>query len=203
MRTGEGGSSRLHIGTAGRLRRWVLPVLCLLLIAGAVGWWMWRHRRPRFPAGIVIHHTASAMSSRGHFIGLADIDRWHASRGFYTFYKGKVYHVGYHYIIRADGKVERGLPEACRGKHATNGNDRIGICIVGDFSARDNPRGRKGPLTPTPQQMQSLEALCRNVMTRHGLTVDMICTHRQIDGDTECPGDRFPFTRLLRDLRKT
>jgi N-acetylmuramoyl-L-alanine amidase len=184
-----------------RLRRWVIPVLVLSVIA-ILGWWMWSHRRPSFPIGIAIHHSASPMSSRGHLIGVEDIDRWHASRGFLTNYKGKIYHVGYHYVIRADGRVQPGLPEACRGKHATNGNDRIGICIVGDFSSKDNPRGKKGPLTPTPEQMRSLEMLCRRIMEKHHLGVETIRTHRQLDGDTECPGNHFPFETLIRNLDK-
>ncbi len=86
--------------------------------------------------------------------------------------------------------------------HATRGNDRIGICVVGDFDRRDNPRGKKGPLTPTPRQLRSLEMLCRRLMAKYDLRADTIRTHRETDGDTECPGDRFPFARLVADLER-
>ena len=131
-----------------------------------------------------------------------DIDQWHAARGFGTLYEGKFYHIGYHYIIRADGRVEAGRPEGCWGGHATYGNDCLGICLVGDFSSMDNPRGRKGPNTPTPAQLAALTALCRRLLDKYHLPPAALLTHRQVDGDTECPGDRFPFEDVQRAVEE-
>ena len=173
----------------------VVTVLAVLLI--------WRiNQPPPFPHGIVIHHSASPMANGTHLIGAEDIARWHEGQGFGVVYEGKLYHIGYHYVIRADGKVESGRPEGCRGSHATQGNDCLGICVVGDFSSNDNPRQQKGPWQPTPAQMKSLTGLCRKLMKQHRWSTEQVRTHSQVDGDTECPGNRFPFDGLIRDLQR-
>jgi hypothetical protein len=179
-----------------------LLLLLLLLIAVAAFFLVLRGRPLRFPKGIVIHHSASRMFEGDRPIGVEDVSRWHARRSLGKIFRGKVYHVGYHFIIRADGKIERGLPENCWGSHATRGNDCLGICLIGDFSSRDNPRGKKGPLTPTRLQMDALVSLCRSLLDKYHLPVSSIRTHRQVDGDTECPGDCFPFSALLAELRR-
>jgi len=179
-----------------------LLFLLFLVIVAAASFLVLRQRRLRFPKGIVIHHSASRMFEGSRLIGIEDVARWHARRGLGNIFRGKVYHVGYHFIIRADGRIERGLPEDCWGSHATRGNDCLGICLIGDFSSRDNPRGKKGPLTPTRRQMASLFSLCRRLVDKYHLPVSSVRTHRQVDGDTECPGDRFPFSALLAELRR-
>ena len=50
-------------------------------------------------------------------------------------------HIGYHFLILPDGTVERGRPESMWGAHTRDHNDTLGICLVGDFDRRDNPRG--------------------------------------------------------------
>ena len=183
-----------------RLRKKPLFVLGLALVVIAVAV-IWRGQARRFPRGIVIHHSAGQMWEGGRAVGAEDIDRWHAERGFRTVFEEKTYHIGYHYVIRGDGKIEAGLPEKCWGSHAKRGNDRLGICVIGDFSSRDNRLGAKGPVRPTPEQMRSLLDLCRSLLARRHLPVSSIRTHRQVDGDTECPGDRFPLAELLAGLR--
>ena len=184
------------------MRRKKRLLLLVAALAACAGFWVWRGQAPRFPRGIVIHHSASRIFDGARPIGAEDIDRWHAARGFGVLYQGQVYHIGYHYVIRADGVIEPGRPETCRGIHASRGNYCLGICLVGDFSSRDNPRGAKGPLRPTPRQMAALVRLCRDLLARHHLRVSSVRTHRQVDGDTECPGDRFPLRQLLSELRR-
>lgn len=76
---------------------------------------------------IVIHcaYTPSDMD-----IGVAEIRRWHKARGFRD--------VGYHFVVRRDGQVERGRPEEEIGAHALGYNhNSIGICMVGGKAAGD------------------------------------------------------------------
>ena len=184
-------------------RRRRLPLrrsLGILLVVAALGLWVGpirRLRTPAFPRGLVLHHSASPPVLHGKPVTAGTIAAWHRGRGLSTVYKGRRYDVGYHYLILGDGTVEVGRPEGCVGRHATYGNDCLGICLVGDFSSQDNPDGRRGPIRPTPAQLDALVRLCRELLDRYHFPVSSIRTHAQVDGDTECPGDRFPFQEVL------
>ena len=52
------------------------------------------------PNKIIIHCSATP---RGVDYSAADIDKWHRQRGFSK--------IGYHYVIRLDGKIEKGRDE--------------------------------------------------------------------------------------------
>lgn len=57
-------------------------------------------------------------------IGRQEIDRWHRERG----WNG----IGYHYVIRRDGRLENGRSLIEAGAHCKGHNkDSIGICLVG------------------------------------------------------------------------
>jgi len=71
-----------------------------------------------------------------------DLDSWdqfHRLRGFSVFYWGRVYHLGYHFMIFPDGTVKQGRPEHCVGAHAKSFNSYLGIALIGDFSTRATP----------------------------------------------------------------
>ena len=159
--------------------------------------WLFRHR----PAGIIIHHTASDGTRNGHLLDAAAVDADHASKGWGTTYKGRTYHIAYHYLILADGKLEPGRPEGAPGAHTRGRSDYLGVCLVGNFSSRDNPDGRMKPDRPTPAQMEALAALIRELMHRYDFTIEDIHRHRDFS-QTDCPGDRFPFDRLIAALRE-
>ncbi|MBI3923601.1 MAG: N-acetylmuramoyl-L-alanine amidase [Armatimonadetes bacterium] len=170
--------------------------LALLLVLVFCTWVLHErssHRR-HGPRGIVIHHTASPGKLHGELVSASMIDEWHTRRGFHKEYNGKVYHIGYHYVIRIDGVIERGRPEGCRGAHATKGNDCLGICLVGNFTRR--ARGLTFPSRPTPQQMAALHHLLEVLVDRYRFRSAQIHTHREVDGDTACPGDRFPIAQV-------
>ena len=150
------------------------------------------------PTGIAIHHTA--VLPEGHTPRSArDVDRYHQTRGFEITCQDRVYHVAYHYLILPDGRVQSGRPERCEGAHAQGYNSYLGISVVGDFSSRDNPGGKKGLARPTEQQLASLVGLCRALQRRYGIPLLHIVRHTDISS-TSCPGDRFPFALLLRRL---
>lgn len=98
------------------------------------------------PDGIIVHHSAVTFTQEGNPVDLKVLDNAHRRRGFDAFYWGRTYHVGYHYVIFPDGKVELGRPERCVGAHAAGHNSAIGICLVGDFSSAGNPAGEQGAL---------------------------------------------------------
>lgn len=74
---------------------------------------------------LVVHCAATPPSMD---IGKTEIDRWHRAKGWLM--------IGYHYVIRRDGRVEAGRPEEAVGSHVAGYNSvSIGICLVGGVSA--------------------------------------------------------------------
>lgn len=62
-------------------------------------------------------------------IGVEQIDVWHRKRGFNK--------VGYHYVIRRDGKLEQGRQVMEQGAHCYGKNDvSVGICLIGGIDDR-------------------------------------------------------------------
>ena len=94
---------------------------------------------------IVLHHTAGAD------VSAHTVHDWHLPRkGFYG--------IGYHYLVRADGGIERGRPEHVRGVHASRANaDSIAIALTGNFETRP----------PTAAQLVALTRLIRDIRDRH------------------------------------
>ena len=78
----------------------------------------------------------------------AQIDEWHRARGYPN-------GIGYHYVIRRDGSIEKGRPESMMGAHVKDHNRHsIGICYEGGLNAEGNPED-----TRTPEQKATLRAL--------------------------------------------
>jgi hypothetical protein len=117
---------------------------------------------------IVIHHT-----------GCNDIDAsaeqihsWHLNNGWAG--------IGYHYVIRKDGTVERGRPEWAIGSHAYGENSHtIGIHLSGDFQQAE----------PTSQQIEKCAMLVADICERYGIPMDYnhIVGHGELMA-TSCPG---------------
>ena len=127
-------------------------------------------------------------------------DEFHRRRGFSVFYWGHIYHIGYHYMIFPDGRVEQGRPEHCVGAHAKGFNSYLGVVLVGDFSTKDKSAGDKALAAPTTEQMHTLVVLCRHLRDRYNIPLDRVVRHSDI-GRTECPGNRFPYDEFLRQLQ--
>lgn len=70
---------------------------------------------------IAVHCSATQAKAD---IGVKDIDRWHRERGFAK--------VGYHFVIRRNGTVEKGRELDEIGAHVEGYNSvSIGICMAG------------------------------------------------------------------------
>lgn len=120
---------------------------------------------------IVIHHTGGADIDAS----AEQIDGWHKNNG----WSG----IGYHFVIRKDGTIERGRPEWAVGAHAYGENwHTIGIHLSGDFSVAE----------PTEAQIESTAMLLANLCVDYGLPIDEdhIVGHRDLM-PTDCPGDNL------------
>ena len=117
---------------------------------------------------IVLHHTG------GNDID-ADAEQihgWHLNQGWAG--------IGYHYVIRKDGTIERGRPEWAIGSHAYGENSHtIGIHISGDFDSAQ----------PTEKQIENCAKLVADICTRYGIPIDTnhVVGHGELMA-TSCPG---------------
>ncbi len=117
-------------------------------------------------------------------IGVAEIRRWHTDlkptgNGWRD--------VGYHYVIRRDGTLETGRPEAQQGAHcaARNGNvASIGICLVG--GVRRVGKKLEAENNFEPAQWLTLELLVKRLQKKHR-GIDTILGHRDLDPGKACP----------------
>ncbi len=99
--------------------------------------------------------------------------------------------IGYHYVIRKDGSIERGRPLATVGAHAEGQNyHTVGINVTGNFEKE----------TPTQNQLASLEKLlvflCQTYDIRPSAAT--IVGHRDVNS-TDCPGKNL--YKLLPEIR--
>lgn len=115
---------------------------------------------------IVIHCADTPV---GMDIGADTIREWHVNGNGWR-------DIGYHYVIRRDGTVEKGRPVHEPGAHVAGHNARsIGICLVG---------GKPGA-NFTRWQWAALEALVMDLTRQYpGVTVT---GHRDHDSRKTCP----------------
>ena len=119
---------------------------------------------------IIIHCAATKPSMD---IGLAEIDRWHRSRGWLK--------VGYHYIIRRDGTVEKGRSHEVIGAHAKGHNaTSVGVCLVGGVDDANKPEDNF-----TPEQWGALEELVNLLVEEYPMV--SVIGHNEVDSNKECP----------------
>lgn len=101
---------------------------------------------------IVVHCAATPPTMD---IGRAEIDRWHRQLGWLM--------IGYHFVIRRDGTIEKGRDEAVPGSHVAGYNaNSVGICLVGGVDAKGKPQQNY-----TPQQYAALTKLLRELKGRY------------------------------------
>ena len=120
---------------------------------------------------VVIHHTGSPDMDAS----AEQIHGWHKSNGWAG--------IGYHYVIRKDGTIERGRPEWAIGSHAYGENSHtIGIHLSGDFEQAK----------PTGEQIEKLAMLLADICSRYGIAINRgnIVGHGELMA-TSCPGDNL------------
>lgn len=120
---------------------------------------------------IVIHHVGDIDRD----VSAAEIHQWHLNNGWAG--------IGYHYVIRKDGSIERGRWRGYIGSHCYGYNsESIGINVVGDFTSNE----------PNDAQLDSLANLLADLCEIYELTPgeDTIVGHRD-KNSTDCPGDNL------------
>lgn len=126
---------------------------------------------------IVVHHTGNPTDDD---LSAAEIHQSHLQQGWAG--------IGYHYVIRKDGTIERGRPRQMIGSHAYNFNSvSIGIHVCGNFELAE----------PTAEQLTSLSMLIAELCNIYGLVAsrDVVVGHRDLIA-TACPG-----ANLYRDMQ--
>ena len=124
----------------------------------------------------IIHHSASPD------VPASTIHGWHLGQ--------KWSGIGYHFVIRAGGAIERGRPEDTIGAHsgpAGNG-DSIGVVLTGNFEYDK----------PTEAQLDSLVWLIAQYLEPRYGNLDVI-GHKDVMA-TACPGKNFPWAELRQRL---
>jgi len=122
---------------------------------------------------IVIHCTATP---EGRDVTAKDVDRMHRQRGFNG--------IGYHYVIKLDGTIEKGRPEDAIGAHVEGQNSTsIGISYVGGVDANDI---NKALDTRTEAQKKSLLKLIKQLREKYPKA--QVLGHRDFPGVKKaCP----------------
>ncbi len=93
---------------------------------------------------VFIHCTATR---EGQDIDAATIRKWHLGQGWTD--------IGYHFVIRLDGSVERGRAENIPGSHVAGFNTgSIGVVYVGGLDAQGKAKD-----TRSPAQLQAMARL--------------------------------------------
>ena len=124
---------------------------------------------------LVVHCSATPASRD---IGVSEIRAMHKRQGWRD--------VGYHYVIRRNGTVEKGRPDTQPGAHVQGHNSHsLGICMVGGV----NP-DMTAACNFTVEQFRALRALLKKLHTQHPDAV--ICGHRDLSPDRNGDGRVSP-----------
>lgn len=93
---------------------------------------------------IILHCSATKPDQD---FGVVDVRRWHKGQGWND--------VGYHFIVKLDGTIEKGRPLHIPGAHVKGHNaDSIGVCYIGGVDENGMPAD-----TRTEAQKESLDQL--------------------------------------------
>lgn len=117
---------------------------------------------------IVIHHTGE----RDIDASAVQIDQWHKEKDYSM--------IGYHFVIRKNGAIERGRPEWFVGAHAYGENyHTLGVHLSGDFMTAK----------PTSQQIEMSAMLLAYLSEKYNIPLDRnhIVGHGELMS-TDCPG---------------
>ncbi len=128
---------------------------------------------------IFVHCTATR---EGQDIDAATIRRWHKNQGWSD--------IGYHFVVRLDGEIEKGRAENRIGSHVRGFNrGSIGVVYVGGLDAQGKPKD-----TRTVEQTQSLHKLITALLEAYpGAEV---LGHRDASPDTDGDGKVEPHEWL-------
>lgn len=114
---------------------------------------------------IIVHCSASPDYMD---IGASTIRNWHKARGWSD--------IGYHYVVRRNGEIEKGRPDARIGAHARGANSKsIGVVWVGTNNL-------------APEQEKSLISLIHYLMGKYNVKIENVLGHCEaVKTSKTCP----------------
>ena len=125
---------------------------------------------------IIVHCSAT---KAGQDFTAADIDCWHRERGFNG--------IGYHYVIRLDGKLEKGRDVSLAGAHCRGWNERsVGICYIGGLDENGRPAD-----TRTNAQKRVLYQIIMDLQREYNIL--QVLGHRDTSPDLNGDGVIEPY----------
>ena len=120
---------------------------------------------------IIIHCSAVKPDQTS---SAAQIDTWHRQQGWRL-------GIGYHYVVRRDGTVEKGRPDYLVGAHCRNHNAHsIGVCYEGGLDSSGLPAD-----TRTEAQKRSLRRLLEQLHQCYPSA--LIVGHHDLNPEKPCP----------------
>lgn len=134
------------------------------------------------PIEWIVVHTSATADKQGKPVDASaeQIRRYHVEHNGWK-------DIGYHYVVRMNGVIERGRPLEEVGAHVGGFNDKsVGICCSGHGDLADF----------TPEQHQVLAAVCAKLCFELKLTSDAVIGHHEADSfgaphvDKTCPGTK-------------
>lgn len=103
---------------------------------------------------IAIHCSATRPAMD---VGVKEIRQWHKAQGWSD--------IGYHFVIRRDGKIEKGRPIDAIGAHVAGFNaTSVGVCMVGGVNQKDFTKAENNF---TKEQFNALCALLTQLCVRY------------------------------------
>ena len=119
---------------------------------------------------IVIHCT---QTPKDMDIDVAKVTEWHTQRGFDT--------IGYHYLIKRDGTLEKGRDESMVGSHAraVNGTS-LGICLIGGSNKSGDWENNFND-----EQFETLLSIVKELKDKYN--INKVIGHYEVDDVKKCP----------------
>jgi len=132
------------------------------------------------PTRVILHCSATPdyPLKHKHFdrFGAAEIKSWHMNDNDWK-------DIGYHWVIRQNGIIEKGREETEHGAHCRGHNDALGVCWVGSYE-------------PNERQVFAYGKLFLGIYKRHGIIPDDWYGHNEFS-DKDCPGVSMVLVRAL------
>ena len=133
---------------------------------------------------LLIIHCSAVMPNQTSSV--AQINDWHLNE------RGWKNGIGYHYVIRRNGDIEKGRDEEMIGAHCLNHNRHsLGICYEGGLDANGVPTD-----TRTPEQKESMLKLLTELKKKYPKAI--IVGHSTFS-NRDCPC--FDVVKEYKDLQ--
>ena len=114
---------------------------------------------------IVVHCSATPNERK---VTAEDIRRWHVKDNGWA-------DIGYHYVIRRDGMIEKGRKDEVAGAHVKGYNSRsVGICLIGNDVFLQ-------------EQIRSLKFLVQALKKQYKVADKDVLGHYELDDHKTCP----------------